>query len=90
MKTWKQLKKELLAGKEVAKEYEKLQPRYEFISQLISKRQERGFTQSELAKKIGTKQSAIARLEAGNVNPSLIFLGKLAAALDMKLRVTLQ
>lgn len=90
MKTWKQLKKELLTNKEVAKEYEKLQPRYELISQLISKRLEKGFTQSELAKKIGTKQSAIARLEAGNVNPSLNFLGKLATALDVKLRITLQ
>lgn len=44
-----------------------------------------GLTQEELAKKVGTKQSAIARLESGNSNVSLGFLQRIASALGTKL-----
>jgi len=90
MKTWKTFKKELLADKETAKEYQKLEAHYGLISQIIEKRRSLGLTQSQLAKKVGTKQSAIARLEAGNVNPSLGFLEKVAKALDSKVKVVFQ
>jgi transcriptional regulator with XRE-family HTH domain len=39
-------------------------------------------TQEDLAKKVGTKQSSIARLENGNSLPSLKFLYKIARATD--------
>ena len=55
---------------------------------IIERRLAKGLTQSDLAKKLGTKQSAIARLESGNYNPSLAFLNKVATALDTKLKVT--
>ena len=42
----------------------------------------KGFTQVELAKKIGTSQSSIARLESGNSLPSLSFLKKIADAFE--------
>jgi len=42
-----------------------------------------------LAKKIGTKQSAIARFEAGNVNPSLGFLEKIAEVLGLRVNISL-
>jgi len=85
MKTWKTLKKELLKDLEVAREYKRLEPRYQLISQLIQARIKKGFTQEQLAKKIGTKQSAVARLEAGSINPSVGFLEKIAQALGSKL-----
>lgn len=85
MKTWKTLKKELLKNKEVAKEYESLKPRYQLISQLIESRRRKGLTQEQLAKKIGTKQSAIARLESGSSNPSMAFLEKIAKAFGSRL-----
>lgn len=85
MKSWKILKRELLKDKEVAKEYERLKPRYQLISQLIEARIRHGLTQEQLAKKIGTKQSAIARVESGNANPSISFLEKIAAAMGSKL-----
>lgn len=55
--------------------------------QVINARIKRGLTQEKLAKLIGTKQPAIARLEAGNVSwlPSLEMLFKIANALDTKL-----
>jgi predicted transcriptional regulator len=90
MKTWKTFKKELLADKKTAKEFRKLEAYYELITQLIEKRREKGFTQSQLALKVGTKQSAIARLESGNVNPSLGFLEKVADALESKIKIVLQ
>ena len=85
MKNWRTLKKELLKDKKISKEYEKLAPRYKMISELIEARKKKGLTQEELAKKIGTKQTAIARLESGNANPTVFFLEKLASALDTKL-----
>jgi len=89
MKDWKQLKSELLQNKAVKKEYDRLTPRYAAISELISARIKKGITQKELAKKIGTKQSAIARFEAGNVNPSLGFLEKMAEVMGYKINISL-
>ena len=85
MKTWKSLKKELLRNKKVAEEYKKLEPRYQFISQLIELRLKKGLTQEQLANKIKTKQSAIARLESGNSNPSMAFLEKITEAIGSRL-----
>lgn len=89
MKDWKQLKSELLQNKAVKKEYDRLAPRYLAISALISARIKKGITQKELAKKIGTKQSAIARFEAGNVNPSLGFLEKMAGVMGFRINISL-
>jgi len=90
MKNWKTLKKELLKDPEVAREYKRLKPRYQLISQLIEARFKKGLTQSELAKKVGTRQSAIARLEAGNINPSISFLEKITHALGSKLVIQIK
>ncbi|MDP3941518.1 MAG: helix-turn-helix transcriptional regulator [bacterium] len=87
MKNWKALKSELLKDKDVAREYKNLTPRFAIVSQIIEARLKRGITQAQLAKKIGTKQSAIARLESGNTNPSLAFLEKLAQAMDYRLKI---
>lgn len=85
MEDWKTVKKELLKDPEVAKEYKRLEPRYQLISQLIKARRKKGMTQAELAKRIGTRQSAIARVESGNANPSIGFLEKLTEALGTRL-----
>lgn len=85
MKTWKTYRKKLLTDKKVATEYKKLKPRYQLISQLITARNKKGMTQEELATKIGTKQSAVARFESGSSNPSIAFIEKLASALESRL-----
>lgn len=72
---------------EVKKEYEKLGPIYEIKKQIIKLRIEQGISQKELADKIGTKQSAISRLENDDYNPSIDFLNKVANALGKKLEV---
>ena len=47
-------------------------------------------TQGELAKIVGTKQSAISRFESGRYNPSVEFLMKLAKALGKRIEVRLK
>lgn len=90
MEEWKVVKKELLENKEAYREYKRLEPKYRLISQLISARSKKGLTQKELAEKIGTKQSAIARLESGDANPSFDFLQKITSALGLKLIVQIK
>jgi len=51
-------------------------------------REARGLSQRELAERVGTTQSAIARLEAGNISPSLPTLDRIADALGAELTVT--
>ena len=89
MSKWRDLEKELLSDPKVKKEYDRLAPRYAVISQLISARLKKRMTQRDIAEKLGTKQSAIARLESGNVNPSLEFLQKIAQVMGYKLSIHL-
>ncbi|MBI2327565.1 helix-turn-helix transcriptional regulator [Candidatus Curtissbacteria bacterium] len=85
MTDWKNLRKELLKDPEFKVEYEKMQPKFEAVAAIIEARIKKGLTQEALARKIRTKQSAIARIESGNANPSVEFLQKLAEALGKKL-----
>ena len=89
MKNYRQLKAKLLKDKEVRKAYDNLGPEFALIEMIIKRRIEEGLTQRELARKIGTKQSAVSRLESGSYNPSIAFLQKVADALDTKLKVSL-
>ena len=81
------VKKTLLENPEVKKEYDKMNVLYEIKKQIIKFRIEQGLSQKELAKKIGTKQSAISRLENDDYNTSIEFLDKVANALDKKLEI---
>ena len=88
-KNYKQLKRELLKDKKIEKAYEGLGPEFAVIEIIIRRRIETGLSQQELAKKIGTKQSAISRLESGTYNPTLSFLQKVSEALNTKLKISL-
>lgn len=88
MRNFDDLKKELLKNPRFKKEYEALESEYALIRQIIDKRLKKGLSQRGLAEKIGTKQSAISRLESGNYNPSFLFLKKIAAALGSEVRVS--
>jgi len=70
--------------------YEDLEPEYQLVRAIIEQRKLKGMTQAELARKVGTRQSAIARLESGTYNPSLQFLKKVAKALDVKIEISLK
>lgn len=89
MKSYKDFKKQLLNDKETKKVYKQLGPEFALMQLIIEKRIKKGLTQAQLAKKVGTQQSAISRLEQGTYNPTLAFLQKVATALDTELRVSL-
>jgi ribosome-binding protein aMBF1 (putative translation factor) len=72
---------------EYKKGYEALRPRYALIGELVRLRNEKGLTQKELAQRLGMQQSAIARFEAGVLNPSFDFVSRLTTALGMRLRI---
>lgn len=82
--------KEELKDPEFKKEYDALEPEYALIQEVLDKRLAKKMTQKELAKRVGTKQSAISRLESGSANPSFRFLQKVATALDSKLTISFQ
>lgn len=89
MRNFDDILKEALKDPEFKKEYDALEVEFSIIEQVIRKRLDKGLSQKQLAEKIGTKQSAISRLEAGNANPSIAFLEKVAKALGGKLQVSL-
>ncbi len=89
MKTFRQLKKELFKDPEIKREYIRLEPEFALARTLIQKRIDQNMTQAALAKKVGTHQTAIARLESGSYNPTVKQLGKIAKALDAKLVITM-
>ena len=80
-------KTEVLKDPKIKAEYDKLKPEYALISALIGARSKKKLTQKDLARKMGTKQSVISRLESGRANPSFEFLKRLARALDSDLKI---
>lgn len=81
------LKKKLMQNPEVREEYAQADAEYALIEEMIRVRMEAKLTQSELATKIGTTQSAIARLEGGKVSPSVSTLRRYAEATGHQLKV---
>ena len=64
---------------------ETVQPLRQIGTLVRDARRHHGLTQSQLAERLGTSQSAIARIEQGNQNLTLELLGRLSAALDSEL-----
>lgn len=62
---------------------------YKIADQILLRRKELGLTQKELAKKAGTTQTVISRIENVSVKPSLESLIKIADALDSAIRMDL-
>ena len=58
-----------------------LDRRRALISELVTTRKERGLSQTEIAAQMGTSQSAVARLERGDVDVRLSTVERYAAAL---------
>lgn len=87
MMTFAKHKKLLLKDPEFRKLWEETRIEREIAHALILARVKKRLTQAQLAKKLKTKQSAISRVESGQVTPSLSFLKRLASVLDTSLSV---
>lgn len=77
-----ELKTKLLKNEKFRDEYYKKDLAFEIGQMLFEARVEKGVTQNELAKEIGTKQPSIARIENGKALPSLKILEKIARAFN--------
>ena len=89
--TLKDFKARALTHQNVRREYEGLKEEFEILDEILKARAEAGLTQAELAARIGTTQSAVARLETamGKHSPSIGTLKRYASALGYRLQVRL-
>ena len=76
-----------LKDKEFKKLYEEYGKQLEIAYSILQLRKKNGMSQSELAKKIGTKQANIARMESGQQNFTTDTLQKIASAFDRNLKI---
>ena len=70
------------------KAYEALEGEFTLASAVIDVRSRAGLTQKQLARKMGTTQPAVARLESGRARPSMRTLERLADATGSRLLIS--
>ena len=91
--THAELKKKALKRKNVKAAYDALEPEFSLLRELLKARQKVGVSQAEIAKRMGTKAPAIARLESslssGQHSPSIATLKKYASALGCHIEIKL-
>jgi len=87
MTSYSDLRKKWMKDPKFKKAYNDLEPEFVIVRAMIKMRLKNKMSQKDLAKKLGTKQPAIARFESGAYNPTLSFLKKLSTALGGKLEI---
>ena len=85
----KNLKKRLMKDPEFREEYARADEEFALIEALVRARTAARLTQEELARRLGTTQSVVARLEGGGVSPSIATLRRYAEATGTRLTVAL-
>jgi len=87
--TLKKFKARALARPEVKRAYDDLGEEFAFLEEVLKARSAAGLTQAEVAARIGTTQSAIARLESPTSRrfPSVETLQKYARALGCRMEI---
>lgn len=84
------LKKKLLKNPAVRKEYDALEEEFALIGEIAKARSRAGLSQAELAKRMKTTQSSVARLESGRGQPSTRTLTRFAKATGHRLKITFE
>ena len=90
MKTLKKLKTELLADADTRAEYDAMAGEFSMARELIAARARAGLTPGEVAQRMGTTQSVIARLEGGGRMPSMRTMQRYAQAVGARAVVHLE
>jgi transcriptional regulator with XRE-family HTH domain len=80
-------RKGLQNNPEYLKAQKRLKASLEFGNKVLRLRLAKGWSQAELAERVGTQQANISRIESGLGNPTFGFLEKLAEALDSELEI---
>lgn len=84
------LKKRLLADPDTRAQYEAQAPEFAVARELIAARVRAGLTQEQVAERMQTTQSTIARMESGRTMPSLRTLSRYAEATGSRAVVRLE
>ena len=72
------------------KEYDALEEEFALILEVAKARKRAGLSQAELARRMKTTQSTIARLESGRSLPSTRTLGRFAKATGHRLKISFE
>lgn len=72
------------------KAYEALEEEFALASAVVDVRKRAGLSQEELARKMGTTQPVVARLESGSPRPSMRTLERLAEATGSRLLISFE
>jgi predicted transcriptional regulator len=88
MRSFDTFKKKMLKNPAVKAEYDALEEEFALIRELLKARTRAKLTQAQVARRMGTSQSAVARLESGR-SPSLASLRKYAEATGSKVEIKL-
>lgn len=83
------LKAELLADPDVRRAYDEQAPEYAIARAIIRARTAAGLSQAQLAERVGTSQSSIAKLESGRTLPTTRTLLRVAKATGTRVRFEL-
>lgn len=86
-KSWSEIRKGRLDSDAARAGYERARKAFELGERVRGLREAKGISQTELARRIGSTQPAVARLEAGGVAPRLETLERIAGALGLELVV---
>ncbi len=78
---------EQLQDEEFKKEFDDLQPEFNVIRAIVDARISQNLTQKQLAERSGINQADISKIENGTRNPSISLLKRLAAGMDMALKI---
>jgi DNA-binding XRE family transcriptional regulator len=89
VKSFEAYKRNALKKPAIRKEYERLAPEFALARTLIAARVSAKLTQGQVARRMGTSQSAIARMESGRALPSTASLIRYAEAVGRKLTIDL-
>ncbi len=90
MKTFGELKKQLMKNKKFADIYKEREPLAKFIDDILLLRKNKGWSQKDLAERLGTKVPNISRIESGKQNISFAMMQRISEALDGELLITLR
>lgn len=83
----RQIRDEDLQDPEIRAEYERTALAHAVAMRVLKYRTERSLSQSALGRQLGMAQPAIARLEAGDHEPSLATLARLARGLGLEFHI---
>jgi ribosome-binding protein aMBF1 (putative translation factor) len=86
---FKKLKDEWMKDPAFRAEYERLKPEFALALSLIKARTKAGMTQADVARKMRTTQSVVARIESGRNPPNLKTLERYASAVGRRIELKL-